>query len=200
MSYPLEHIPGAKLPATAGHPKNIIFLTCDSFGVLPPVSKLTNNQAMYHFITGYTAKVAGTEMGIKEPVSTFSACFGAAFLPRHPALYAELLKEKMESHEANCYLINTGWSGGSYGQGTRMDIDITRKIIDSIHDGSMENASFNNFEVFNMMIPTSVPGVDSKVLHPKQTWTDKVFLFFYILLVCLRSCSPLTSSTIQSKL
>jgi phosphoenolpyruvate carboxykinase (ATP) len=115
--YPLEYIPGAKIPALGGHPKNIIFLTCDAFGVLPPVSKLTSDQAMYHFIAGYTAKVAGTEMGIKEPVPTFSACFGEAFLPLHPNVYAQMLAEKMEKHKANCWLINTGWSGGKYGHG-----------------------------------------------------------------------------------
>lgn len=173
VSYPLEHIPGAKLPAVGGHPKNIIFLTCDSFGVLPPVSKLTPAQAMYHFIAGYTAKVAGTEMGIKEPVSTFSACFGAAFLPLHPTIYAQMLNDKMKEHDAHCYLVNTGWSGGSYGQGSRMDINITRKILDSIHDGSMQNTPMENFEIFNMQIPTQVPGLDSHVLHPRKTWADK---------------------------
>lgn len=128
---------------------------------------------MYHFIAGYTAKVAGTEMGIKEPVSTFSACFGAAFLPRHPTLYAEMLSQKMKEHNANCYLVNTGWSGGSYGDGSRMDIDITRKIIDAIHDGSMENTTFENFSIFDMQIPTHVNGVESHMLHPRKAWADK---------------------------
>ena len=116
-SYPLEFIPGAKLPALGGHPKNVIFLTCDAFGVLPPVSKLTPEQAMYHFIAGYTAKVAGTEVGIKEPVPTFSACFGAAFLPLHPTIYAEMMAEKMRKYNTNAWLINTGWTGGKYGVG-----------------------------------------------------------------------------------
>jgi phosphoenolpyruvate carboxykinase (ATP) len=135
--YPLEHIPGVKLPPAGGHPKNIIFLTCDSNGILPPVSLLTFDQAMYHFISGYTAKVAGTEMGIVDPVATFSACFGEAFLPLHPYKYAKMLAEKVEKHNSNVWLINTGWSGGSYGVGKRMSLKTTRLLLDNIHNGEL---------------------------------------------------------------
>ena len=127
-----------RLPPTGGHPKNIIFLTCDANGVLPPVSKLTYKQAKYHFISGYTAKVAGTEVGIVDPVSTFSACFGEAFLPRHPYVYAKMLAEMVEKHKSNVWLVNTGWSGGKYGEGKRMSLKITRKILDEIHNGNLE--------------------------------------------------------------
>lgn len=173
VSYPLNFIPGAKIPAVSGHPKNIFFLTCDAYGVLPPVSKLTHEQAMYHFISGYTAKVAGTEMGIKEPQSTFSACFGEAFLPLHPTVYAELLAKKMKKHGTNAWLINTGWSGGKYGVGQRMDISITRKIIDSIHNGTLQNIKTKQMPVFNLNIPENCPGVDSKILNPIDTWQNK---------------------------
>ena len=173
VSYPLNFIPGAKIPAIAGHPKNIFFLTCDAYGVLPPVSRLTHEQAMYHFISGYTAKVAGTEMGVKEPTSTFSACFGEAFLPLHPTVYAELLAKKMKQHGTNAWLINTGWSGGKYGVGKRMDISITRSIINSIHDGSLQNIKTKQMPIFNLHVPESCPGVDSKILNPIETWQNK---------------------------
>lgn len=136
--YPLEHIEGVKLPAMGGHPKNIIYLTCDANGVLPPVSKLTLDQAMYHFVSGYTAKVAGTEIGVTDPVSTFSACFGEAFLPRHPYIYAKMLAEKTAQYDANVWLINTGWTGGKYGVGQRMSLKDTRQILENIHNGSLE--------------------------------------------------------------
>lgn len=142
VCYPLESIPGSKIPAIGGHPKNIIFLTCDANGVLPPVSKLTKEQIMYHFISGYTAKVAGTEMGITDPVATFSACFGEAFLPLHPFTYAKMLADKVEKHQANVWLMNTGWSGGKYGVGKRMSLKITRAILDSIHDGTLAKQEF----------------------------------------------------------
>jgi phosphoenolpyruvate carboxykinase (ATP) len=142
VCYPLESIPGAKIPAIGGHPKNIIFLTCDANGVLPPVSKLTKEQIMYHFISGYTAKVAGTEMGITDPVATFSACFGEAFLPLHPFTYAKMLADKVEKHQANVWLMNTGWSGGKYGVGKRMSLKITRTILDAIHDGTLAKQEF----------------------------------------------------------
>jgi len=171
-SYPLEFMPGAKMPAIGGHPKNVIFLTCDAFGVLPPVAKLTPEQAMYHFIAGYTAKVAGTEVGIKEPVPTFSACFGAAFLPLHPTVYAEMMAEKMKKHNANAWLINTGWTGGKYGTGKRMDLKLTRAIIDSIHDGSLEVIPTTTSEIFGLHIPQSCPGVPTEILNPKTTWND----------------------------
>lgn len=138
LSYPLEHIKNAKFPSMAGHAKNIVFLTCDAFGVLPPISKLTPEQAMYHFVSGYTAKVAGTEVGIKDPEPTFSACFGEAFLPLHPTLYADMLAEKMVKHKATAWLVNTGWSGGRFGVGKRMSLNLTRKLIDAIHDGSLD--------------------------------------------------------------
>lgn len=173
VSYPLEFIPGAKIPAIGNHPKNIIFLTCDAFGVLPPVSKLTHEQAMYHFISGYTAKVAGTEVGIKEPQMTFSACFGEAFLPLHPVQYAEMLAEKMKKHSAHAWLINTGWSGGKYGVGKRMDLKVTRAIIDAIHSGELEKVPTQQLEVFGLHVPTSCPGVDSDVLLPINTWQNK---------------------------
>eukprot|EP00831_Metopus_contortus_P083578 TRINITY_DN928_c0_g1_i6.p1 TRINITY_DN928_c0_g1~~TRINITY_DN928_c0_g1_i6.p1 ORF type:complete len:567 (+),score=78.25 TRINITY_DN928_c0_g1_i6:59-1759(+) len=172
-SYPLNFIQGAKIPAMAGHPKNMIFLTCDAYGVLPPVSKLTPEQTMYQFISGYTAKVAGTEVGIKEPVPSFSACFGEAFIPLHPYQYAKLLSEKVKAHNTNVWFVNTGWSGGAYPQGKRMSLKITRSIIDAIHSGELSKAQFRNYDVFNMQIPTQVPGVDPQVLDPVNTWVSK---------------------------
>ena len=172
-SYPIEHIENAKIPCVGDHPTNIIFLTADAFGVLPPVSKLTPAQAMYHFISGYTAKVAGTEMGVTEPEATFSACFGAAFLVWHPNKYAELLAEKMTQHNANAWLVNTGWSGGAYGVGARMKLKFTRAIIDAIHDGSLSRQEFVEEPIFGMMVPTSCAGVPDEILMPRQTWKDK---------------------------
>ena len=173
LSYPLEFIPNAKIPAIAGHAKNVIFLTCDAYGVLPPVSKLTPDQAMYHFIAGYTAKVAGTEVGIKEPQPTFSACFGEAFLIRHPSVYAELLAAKIKENGAKVWLVNSGWTGGKYGVGKRMDIKDTRKIIDAIHSGELDKAPTKVLDVFGLQVPTTAPGVNPNVLMPKNTWTDK---------------------------
>ncbi len=172
-SYPLEFIPGAKLPAIGDHPKNIFFLTCDAYGVIPPVSKLTYEQAMYHFISGYTAKVAGTEVGITEPVQTFSACFGEAFLPLHPNVYAELLAYRMKKHGATCWLINTGWSGGKYGVGKRMDINVTRTIIDAIHSGDLEKIKTHNSPIFNLMVPDQCPGIKKEILDPQNTWKSQ---------------------------
>jgi phosphoenolpyruvate carboxykinase (ATP) len=172
-TYPLEYIPGAKFPAIGGHPKNMFFLTCDAWGVLPPVSQLTFDQAMYHFISGYTAKVAGTEVGITDPVATFSACFGEAFLTRHPTLYAQMLAEKMKKYGTKAWLINTGWSGGKYGVGKRMSLKYTRAIIDAIHDGHADKATYEQFPVFNVKIPTALPGVPTEILNPRNTWTDK---------------------------
>eukprot|EP00930_Biecheleria_cincta_P013976 TRINITY_DN1220_c0_g1_i4.p1 TRINITY_DN1220_c0_g1~~TRINITY_DN1220_c0_g1_i4.p1 ORF type:complete len:620 (+),score=117.57 TRINITY_DN1220_c0_g1_i4:82-1860(+) len=174
VSYPLEYIPNAKIPAVAGHPSNIVMLTCDAFGVLPPVSKLTPAQAMYHFISGYTAKVAGTEMGITEPTATFSACFGAPFMVWHPAKYAELLAEKMAKYNVDVYLINTGWTGGAHGEGHRMSLKDTRAIIDAIHSGELAKAEYENFPRFNLQVPKSCPGVsDAKILMPNKTWSDQ---------------------------
>ncbi|CAG9317370.1 unnamed protein product [Blepharisma stoltei] len=173
LSYPLEFIPNVKLPAIGGHPKNVIFLTCDASGVLPPVSKLTPEQSMYHFISGYTAKVAGTEVGIKDPESTFSACFGEAFLPLHPSVYAELLASKLRKHGATTWLINTGWSGGKYGVGKRMDLKVTRRILDAIHAGELDNVPTSPLPIFGLHVPQSCPGVDPHILTPKNTWANK---------------------------
>ena len=173
VAYPLEHIPNAKLPSVGGHPKNMIFLTCDAYGVLPPVAKLTTEQIMYHFISGYTAKVAGTEMGITDPVATFSACFGEAFLPLHPYLYAKMLAEKVQKHGTNVWLVNTGWSGGKFGEGKRMDISFTRSILDAIHESNLENAEMQKLDVFNLNVPKKVPGVPDDVLMPINTWANK---------------------------
>jgi phosphoenolpyruvate carboxykinase (ATP) len=171
-SYPIEFIANARIPCIAGHPQNIIFLTCDAFGVLPPVSQLTPEQAMYHFISGYTAKVAGTEMGVKEPEATFSACFGAAFLVWHPTKYAAQLAEKINRHGARVWLINTGWSGGGFSTGSRIALRHTRAIIDAIHNGSLEKAEFGRDPVFGVAVPHSCPGVPPEILIPRQTWSD----------------------------
>ncbi len=174
VSYPIDHIDNHEPSLSAGHPKNIIFLTADAFGVLPPVSKLTKEQAMYYFLSGYTAKVAGTERGIDEPVATFSACFGEAFLPLHPTVYAKLLGEKIDKHGVNVYLVNTGWTGGPYGVGKRMSIKDTRACINGILNGSINDAEFETLEIFNLQVPKELEGVaDNKVLMPKNTWEDK---------------------------
>jgi phosphoenolpyruvate carboxykinase (ATP) len=173
-AYPIEFIPNAKIPCCGGHPKNIILLTADAFGVLPPVSKLTSEQAMYHFISGYTAKVAGTEVGITDPEATFSACFGAAFMVWHPSKYAELLAEKMEKHDAKAWLVNTGWTGGPFGIGSRISLKYTRAIIDAIHNDSLNNVDYVVDELFGLAVPTSCPRVPSEVLTPKSTWPDAV--------------------------
>ncbi|MBX2799229.1 MAG: phosphoenolpyruvate carboxykinase (ATP) [Myxococcales bacterium] len=171
-SYPIHYIPNAKIPCVSGHPNHVILLTCDAFGVLPPVSKLTPDQAMYHFISGYTAKVAGTEMGVTEPEATFSACFGAPFLVWHPARYAELLAAKLTAHGAQTWLVNTGWTGGPYGVGQRMSIAHTRAIIDGIHSGALAESATVEDPLFGFQVPTSCPGVPDEVLQPKLTWDD----------------------------
>ena len=171
-SYPVEFIPNSKIPCVGGHPDNIIFLTADAFGVLPPVSKLTPEQAMYHFISGYTAKVAGTEVGVTEPEATFSACFGAVFMVWHPSKYAEQLAEKMEKHGAKAWLVNTGWTGGPFGVGSRMSLKHTRSIIDAIHENTLDNVEYTTDPLFGLAIPTSCPNVPSEVLIPKNTWAD----------------------------
>lgn len=172
-AYPIEYIPNAKIPCVASHPKNVILLACDAFGVLPPVSKLSLAQTMYHFISGYTALVAGTEEGVKEPQATFSACFGAAFIMLHPTKYAAMLASKMQKHGATGWLVNTGWSGGSYGSGSRIKLAYTRKIIDAIHSGSLLNANYKKTEVFALETPTEIEGVPSEILEPMNTWSDK---------------------------
>lgn len=174
VSYPIEHILNHEPSLSAGHPKNIIFLTADAFGVLPPVSKLNKEQAMYYFLSGYTAKVAGTERGITEPVATFSACFGEVFLPLHPTEYAKLLGEKIDEHKVNVFLVNTGWSGGAYGIGKRMSIKATRGCINAILDGSINSSDFETIPFFNLSVPKSLNGVESDILNPRNTWSDKV--------------------------
>jgi len=171
-SYPIDYILNSKIPCMGGHPQNIIFLTCDAFGVLPPVSKLTSAQAMYHFISGYTAKVAGTEMGVTEPEATFSACFGAAFMVWHPSKYAELLAKRIEQNGTSVWLVNTGWSGGGYGEGERMSLKYTRSIIDSILDGTMKNAPTVHNDLFGFDVPTECPKVPDEILKPRNTWSD----------------------------
>ena len=174
VSYPIHHIDQIVKPISKGrHANKIIFLTCDAYGVLPPVSKLSKNQAMYQYLSGYTAKVAGTELGVTEPTATFSACFGSPFLTVHPTLYAKILGDKMEQYSADAYLVNTGWTGGAYGVGSRISIKNTRTIIDAILDGSIENVSYTESHVFGFLIPTEVPNVDSSILDPKNTWDDK---------------------------
>jgi len=173
VSYPIEHIEHIVRPKSkGGHPNNIIFLTADAFGVLPPVAKLSRDQAMYQFLSGYTAKVAGTERGIKEPTPTFSSCFGAAFLMLHPTAYATELAKKMDEHGSSAYLVNTGWIGGPYGVGNRIDIPSTRAIIDAILDGSLENAEYEELPVFQLMIPKHVHNVKSTLLNPRNLWDD----------------------------
>jgi phosphoenolpyruvate carboxykinase (ATP) len=172
-AYPIEFIRNARIPCVAGHPTDVIFLTCDAFGVLPPVSRLSPAQAMYHFISGYTAKVAGTEMGVTEPQATFSPCFGGPFLVWHPMKYAELLADKMKKHNANVWLVNTGWSGGSHGVGKRMKLSLTRAIIDAIHSGQLAAAKTVADPVFGVGVPSECPGVPKEVLTPRDTWADK---------------------------
>ncbi len=173
VSYPIEHIENHEPSLSAGHPENIIFLTADAFGVLPPVSKLTKEQAMYYFLSGYTAKVAGTERGITEPVATFSACFGEAFLPLHPTVYAKLLGEKIDKHGVHVYLVNTGWTGGAYGVGHRMSIKDTRACINAILDGSIKDSEFNTTITFRLHVPKTLGDINPEILNPRNAWTDK---------------------------
>jgi phosphoenolpyruvate carboxykinase (ATP) len=170
--YPLSHIPNASREGKGGHPSNVIFLTADAFGVLPPVSKLTPEQAMYHFLNGYTAKVAGTEKGVTEPQTTFSACFGEPFMPLHPARYAELLGKKIREHGANVWLVNTGWTGGPYGVGSRMSLAHTRAIIRAILSGTLASIETQKEPFFDLAVPVSCPGVPDKTLNPRATWAD----------------------------
>jgi phosphoenolpyruvate carboxykinase (ATP) len=172
-AYPLTSIPNIVPEGYGGHPQNIIMLTADAFGVLPPVSRLSPEQAMYHFLSGYTAKVAGTERGVKEPEATFSTCFGAPFMVLHPGVYADLLGKKMAAHKANCWLVNTGWSGGPYGEGARMKIKYTRAMIRAILSGSLAEIETQPDPVFGLNIPVSCPEVPSEVLIPRNTWADK---------------------------
>ena len=171
-AYPIEYISNARIPCVAGHPTDAIFLTCDAFGVLPPVSRLTPEQAEYHFISGYTAKVAGTEVGVTEPEATFSPCFGGPFLVWHPGKYAELLSQKIKEHNANVWLVNTGWSGGAYGTGQRMRLAYTRAIVNAIHSGELANAPVERELFFGLDVVTSCSGVPSELLVPRNTWSD----------------------------
>jgi len=172
VSYPLHYIENYVPEARAGHPKNIVFLTADAYGVLPPIARLTPEQAMYYFLSGYTAKVAGTERGVKEPQPTFSACFGAVFLPLHPNVYAEMLGRKLEEHGARVWLVNTGWTGGAYGTGSRMKLPYTRAMVRAALAGELDSVETTTVPFFNLSVPTSVPGVPSEVLVPRGTWPD----------------------------
>ena len=173
VGYPVEFIPNALVPGVAGQPKTVVFLTADAFGVMPPIAKLTPEMAMYHFVSGYTARLAGTERGITEPQATFSSCFGGPFLPRPASMYAEMLREKINKYKSNVYLINTGWSGGPYGVGKRMSIKNTRAMVTAALNGDLEKGEFVLDPIFNVMVPTSCPNVDANVLQPVNTWADK---------------------------
>lgn len=172
-AYPVDYMPNVVIPGVAGHPKTIVFLTADAFGVLPPIAKLNKEQAVYHFLSGYTSKLAGTERGITEPEATFSTCFGSPFLPLSPLVYAKLLGEKIERYDTKVFLINTGWSGGSYGVGKRMSIPYTRAMVTAAIEGLLETVDYELDPVFNVHIPLSCPGVPSEVLKPRNTWQDK---------------------------
>jgi len=173
VSYPIEHIENHKADLMAGHPQNIIFLSADAFGVLPPVSKLTKEQAMYYFLSGYTAKVAGTERGITEPVATFSACFGEAFMTLHPTVYADLLGKKIDEHNVNVYLVNTGWTGGAYGVGKRMSLKDTRACINAILDGTINKSEFDTTKTFRLQVPKTLGDINPDLLNPRNAWEDK---------------------------
>lgn len=173
VAYPLDYIPGAVIPSVGGHPKVIVFLTADALGVLPPISRLTKEGAMYHFMSGYTSKLAGTERGIKEPKSVFSECFGAPFMPRPAAVYAKILGEKITKHNTVVYLVNTGWSGGPYGIGKRIKIKYSRAMVTAALTGALDNIQYRHDNLFNVDIPTQVPDVPAEILDPKTTWEDK---------------------------
>jgi len=173
VSYPIYHINNIQQPSVGENPKNIFFLTADAFGVLPPISKLTPGQAAYHFISGYTAKVAGTEAGITEPVPSFSACFGAPFMPLHPTRYAEMLSKKMQDADVNVWLVNTGWTGGPYGIGSRMKLKYTREMISSALEGMLDKVEYHTHPIFGLEMPKECPNVPSEVLNPRETWKDK---------------------------
>jgi phosphoenolpyruvate carboxykinase (ATP) len=172
-AYPIHFIPNCSAENMGPVPKNVIFLTADAFGVLPPIARLTPDQAMYHFLSGYTAKVAGTEIGVTEPEATFSTCFGAPFMPRHPSVYGNLLKERIAKGGVKCWLVNTGWTGGKYGVGSRMPIKATRALLNAALDGSLNNVDFHKDPWFGFEVPMSVPGVEQRILDPRETWADK---------------------------
>jgi phosphoenolpyruvate carboxykinase (ATP) len=170
--YPIHYIPNFQPSGAGGHPGNIVFLTADAFGVLPPIARLTADQAMYHFLSGYTAKVAGTERGVTEPSATFSACFGAPFLPLHPGVYAQMLGERIAKHGAKVWLVNTGWTGGAFGTGSRMKLGLTRAMLRAALSGALDRGTFAKDAVFGLDVPTSVPEVPDAVLSPRATWAD----------------------------
>ncbi|HET7816869.1 MAG TPA: phosphoenolpyruvate carboxykinase [Sphingomicrobium sp.] len=172
-AYPIEFIPNSSAENMGPPPRNIVMLTADAFGVLPPIARLTPDQAMYHFLSGYTAKVAGTEIGVTEPEATFSTCFGAPFMPRHPSVYGNLLKKRIAEGQVDCWLVNTGWTGGKYGVGKRMPIKATRALLNAALDGSLKDARFRKDPNFGFEVPVEVPGVDSSILDPRSTWADK---------------------------
>ncbi len=171
-SYPISYIPNHIAGGRAGHPLNVILLTADAFGVLPPIAKLSPEQAMYHYLSGYTAKVAGTERGITEPQATFSACFGAPFLPLHPNVYAEMLGDRIAQHAVQCWLVNTGWTGGPYGEGRRMKLSYTRAMVRAALDGRLATVPTHPDPVFGIHVPTEVPDVPAEILDPRRTWAD----------------------------
>ncbi len=173
IAYPLDFVANASTIGRAGHPKNVVMLTCDAFGVLPPISKLSSAQAMYHFLSGYTAKVAGTEKGVREPRATFSTCFGAPFMPRHPSEYGNLLRELIALHRADCWLVNTGWSGGKYGVGQRMPIQTTRTLLRAALDGSLAKSSFHIEPNFGLSVPDAAPGVETHLLDAQKSWASQ---------------------------
>lgn len=172
-AYPLHFIPNASETGITSHPKNIVMLTADAFGILPPIAKLTPDQAMYHFLSGYTAKVAGTEKGVSEPEATFSTCFGAPFMPKHPAVYGNLLRKLIAEHDVNCWLVNTGWTGGAYGTGSRMPIQATRTLLSAALDGTLDQVQYRRDDNFGFQVPVLVEGVDAQILDPRGTWADK---------------------------
>ncbi len=171
-AYPLDYISNASTTGLGGHPKHIVMLTCDAYGVLPPIARLSPAQAMYHFLSGFTSKVAGTERGVTEPTPTFSTCFGAPFMPRRPEVYGKLLQAKIARHDATCWLVNTGWTGGAYGTGRRMPIKATRALLKAALDGSLQEAAFRRDANFGFDVPVAVPGVDPGLLNPRGTWAD----------------------------
>ena len=171
-TYPVEHIPGARIPSVGPHPQTVIFLTADAFGVLPPIAKLTPELAMYHYISGYTAKVAGTEAGVTEPKATFSPCFGGPFLPLHPMRYAQLLGDRLSRHSASCWLVNTGWTGGPYGVGDRMKIAVSRAVVSAALSGALDSARLTPDPIFKVLVPEACDGVPQELLQPRRTWPD----------------------------
>ncbi len=172
-AFPLEYISNSSPAGLAGHPSNVIFLTADAFGVLPPICRLDRDQALYHFISGYTAKLAGTEVGVREPTATFSTCFGAPFMPRHPAVYAQMLGDRLDRHDVPVWMVNTGWTGGPFGVGVRMNIQQTRDMVRAALDGALADVPTVTDPVFGVEVPVSVPGVPAEVLTPRDTWADR---------------------------